>query len=500
MHGVRKFLGLSAISHMALLTGAFAQNQTVYSPPSPQTYMTPAPAAAPLIPVVPSPADLSARRTIAPAGPLIRTPPAAQVAPAAAPVVPAAPAVTQAEPAPAPGPDGAPVAAPAMPKPKPVAAAPKPGETALSRDPAPTFGPETYQATQDAADRYANIVLAGGWPQVAGGLRPGARGKDVSALRQRLAIEGDLESNLGLGENWDESLTVAVKRFQNRMGLRQTGIVAGATLKAINVPADLRARQLAASAQRAAAYNFTFGERYVVVNIPSAVVEAVENGRVAHRYVSVVGDVTHRSPEVTARVQAINLNPTWTVPTSIIKNEIIPKMRKDPGYLSRAKIRMLDSKGAEVDPRSINWSTNSAVNYTLRQDSGNGNSLGNIRINMPNSQSVYMHDTPSKRYFGADYRFLSHGCVRVAGVFDFAQWLLEGTGGASGAWDKAGMLAKVATKERTDIRLARPVPVIWTYMTGWVSSDGVPHFRDDVYGYDAPAVMQALADRALAVR
>ncbi len=150
-----------------------------------------------------------------------------------------------------------------------------------------------------------------------------------------------------------------------------------------------------------------------------------------------------------------------------------------------------------MNASSIDWTTNKAVNYTLRQDSGNGNALGNIRINMPNSESVYMHDTPSKRFFGSDYRFLSHGCVRVAGVFDFAQWLLEGT---PGNWDKAAMQAKVESKQRTDIRLAKPTPVIWTYMTGWVSPDGIVHFRNDVYEYDSQAAMQARADRVLARR
>ena len=214
----------------------------------------------------------------------------------------------------------------------------------------------------------------------------------------------------------------------------------------------------------------------------------------AHRYVAVVGDVDHPSPEIIARVQAINLNPTWTVPTSIIKNEIIPKMRKDPAYLKRMKIRILDSHGDEVKPMAINWSGNSAINYTLRQDSGAGNSLGNIRINMPNAQAVYMHDTPSKKFFGRDYRFLSHGCVRVADVFSFAQWLLEGTntGSKSGVWDKASLRAKADDGERTDIKLARSTPVIWTYMTGWVSEDGLVHFRDDVYGKDRESSLQVL--------
>ena len=131
------------------------------------------------------------------------------------------------------------------------------------------------------------------------------------------------------------------------------------------------------------------------------------------------------------------------MPTSIIKKEIIPKMQKDPGYLTRDKIRILDGSGARDRSATINWSTERAANYILRQDFGAGNSLGSIRIGMPNKLAVYMHDTPSKRLFGADYRFLSHGCVRVQGVYDYAEWLLQGTrGGPAGVWDKAALLAE----------------------------------------------------------
>ena len=239
------------------------------------------------------------------------------------------------------------------------------------------------------------------------------------------------------------------------------------------------------SAGPIAGSNFPFGDRWVVVNIPSASAEAIEGGKVVRRYTAVVGDVDHRSPEVSTRIQAINLNPTWTVPQSIIKNEIIPKMRRDPGYLARARIRILDGRGAEVDPRSVDWKSEKAVNYTLRQDSGAGNALGNIRLNMPNPHAVYMHDTPSKSAFSGDYRFLSHGCVRVQGVFDLAAWVLEGTPGAPGGrWDARALQAKIATGERIEVRVARPAPVIWVYMTGWASSDGTVHFRDDVYDVD----------------
>ncbi len=316
--------------------------------------------------------------------------------------------------------------------------------------------------------------------QIARPISRGASGPAVAVLRQRLAIEGDLPKTSTGSTRWDDELTRAVRNYQYRVGLRQTGSVTGATLKAINIPAALRFRQLASSAHRIAGSNFPFGSRYVVVNIPSASVEAVENGRVARRYVAIVGDVKHRSPQVITRITHVNLNPTWTVPTSIIKNEIIPRMRRDPGYLSRSRIRILDGRGSEISPSSINWSSERAASYTLRQDSGRHNALGSIRIQMPNNQSVYMHDTPGKGAFSRDYRFLSHGCVRVKDVYDLAAWLLRDT---SGGWSKSALTKQIGNKRR-DVRLASAVPVAWVYMTGWASSDSVVHFREDIYNVD----------------
>ena len=423
------------------------------------------------------------------AGPV--APPAAAPAAASAPAPALAVPGATAFPLPADLAPAAPIEPPKIetPKPKKIVHLAPPRETALSDDPNPTLLPDTFFATAKASERYAAISDAGGWPQVAGPLRAGAKGAGVAILLRRLAAEGDLEpakaaDNLSSAV-WDEDVTAAVKHFQSRMGLRQTGIVAGATLTAMNVPAATRFKQLASSAQRLAGINFSFGERYVVVNLPSTSVEAVENGHVAHRYVAIVGGIEHQSPEISAKISVINLNPTWTVPTSIIKKEIIPKMQKDPGYLTRAKIRILDGAGNVIDPKSVNWSTERAANYILRQDSGASNSLGAIRIGMPNKLAVYMHDTPSKGLFGADYRFLSHGCVRVQGVYDLAEWLLQGTPDeAAGAWDKQALIAKVKEGAREDIRLSKIVPVIWVYLTGWANNDGVVNFRDDVYGID----------------
>jgi murein L,D-transpeptidase YcbB/YkuD len=455
--------GWIGLALMCAATAALAEDAAA---PAPAPAAALDPAAIPIPAPIPVPAGV----------------PAAQGLPGEA-APPAAPAAT---------PSSAPipvVAAPA--KPKKIAPPPPPLETALSNDPAPTLTPDTAALTAKAADRYAAIDAAGGWPTDIAPLNSHSKGPAVADLRRRLAIEGDLDRAAADGLAslaWDADLTVAVKRFQARMGLRQTGAVAGATQNALNVPASVRAQALAASARRIADLTFSFGERYVVVNLPATAVEAVENGAVVHRYAAIVGDVDHPSPLVAAHVAAINLNPTWTVPVSIIKKEIIPRMQRDPSYLAREKIRILDGSGAEVDPKRIDWSTQRAANYTLRQDSGAGNSLGSIRIDMPNKLAVYMHDTPSKRLFGADYRFLSHGCVRVQGVYDLAAWLLEGTSGApAGAWDKESLLAEIKNGAREDIKLTRTTPVIWVYLTGWASADGAANFRNDVYDLDAAA-------------
>ena len=439
--------------------------------------------ASPFMPLPGSPAAAPAPAAIPAAGAPPSAPPASTAA---------APASTPA--ASAPNPAGPPVAAAPAPKPKKVAPPPPPLETTLSTDPQPTLQPNTFFATAKASERYGAIADAGGWPTDIVALHPGAKGAEVAKLRRRLAIEGDLDPQHAAGQAWDAELTAAVKRFQARMGLKQTGNVAGATLKAIDVPASVRFRELASSADRLAGANFAFDDRYVVVNLPSTSVEAIENGRVVHRYVAIVGGPEHPSPEISAHIQVVNLNPTWTVPVSIIKKEIIPRMQRDPGYLTRQKIRILDGSGQEINPKSINWSSERAANYTLRQDSGAGNSLGSIRIGMPNKLAVYMHDTPSKRLFGADYRFLSHGCVRVQGVYDYAEWLLQGTpGGPNGVWDKAAMEAKVKEGAPYDIKLQKAMPVIWVYLTGWSNGDGPANFRDDVYGLDTVGVAQASA-------
>jgi L,D-transpeptidase YcbB len=217
-----------------------------------------------------------------------------------------------------------------------------------------------------------------------------------------------------------------------------------------------------------------------VVNIPAAVAEAVENGKVARRYVTVVGKTDRPSPTLTTQITAVNLNPTWTVPLSIVKKDIVPKMRKDPGYAARMNMKLLDASGNEIDARSVDWHAERTPNFTIRQDSGDGNALGNVRIDMPNPYSVYMHDTNHRNLFSADYRFQSSGCTRVKDVRDLAAWILKDNPN----WGRREIDAEIATQKRTTVKLARAVPVAWIYLTGWANPDGTIAFRNDVYGLD----------------
>jgi murein L,D-transpeptidase YcbB/YkuD len=372
-------------------------------------------------------------------------------------------------------------AAPVTPLPAPKPSA-KPEMAGVSKSPIPTFDAGTYGRIGETLLSYSAIDVRGGWPAVPGGveLAPGAQGPAVAVLRQRLAISDDLDPGKIAGDVYDEDLAVAVRKFQARHGLAETGSVGKQTLAALNIPVKQRLKQLAASLDRLGGMSFSFAQRYVVVNIPAAFAEAIEGDKVARRYVVVVGKPDRASPTLTTHITAVNLNPTWTVPLSIVKKDIMTKMRKDPTYVSRMHMKLLDANGGEISPSSVDWKSDRSPNFTIRQDSGNHNALGNVRIDMPNPHSVYMHDTNHRNLFSSDYRFHSSGCARVADVRDLAAWLLQDNPG----WRRPEIDAAIAKGGRTDVRLPRGVPVAWLYLTGWVTRDGTVHFRPDVYDHD----------------
>jgi murein L,D-transpeptidase YcbB/YkuD len=351
---------------------------------------------------------------------------------------------------------------------------------ALSQE--PIYDAGTYERLKEALLSYADLQVRGGWPTLPADtkLAPGTSGPNVALLRRRLVITEDIASDRRTGDSYDDVVVEGVKRFQLRHGLDATGTVGPQTLKALNVPVKQRLQQLEASLERLAGSSFTFGQRYVVVNIPAAFAEAVSGDSVERRYRVIVGKADRQSPTLTASITSVVLNPTWTVPFSITKNEIIARMRRDPGYINRMHMRVLDSGDREIDAKSIDWSSDRSPNFTVRQDSGTWNALGAVKIDMPNPYSVYMHDTDKRSLFTADYRFLSHGCSRVDNVRDLAAWLLSD----QPKWTRAAIDQTITAGQLVTVPLSRKVPVAWVYLTAWMMKDGTVQFRDDVYDQD----------------
>ena len=346
----------------------------------------------------------------------------------------------------------------------------------------PTLSAGTAQTTEAAIGRYEQIVAAGGWPQVppTDRLRLGIRHPSVTPLRARLKLAGDLDASAGEGDVYDSYVEAAVKRFQARHGLSIDGIARNLTFNALNIPADARLGQLKVNLVRLRALAATPGPRFVVCNIPAAQLEAIENGVVMSRHAAVAGKPDRPSPDINSKIIEINFNPYWTVPVSIVRKDLIPKMQAEPDYLTKNHIRILDPKGNELTPSQVNWFSEEAVAYRFKQDPGDFNSLGSIRINFPSPHGVYMHDTPLKNLFGEDIRFHSSGCMRIQNVRELVNWLLAETSG----WSRVEIDEVIRSGERKDAKLKPAVPLQWVYVTAWATPDGVVQFRDDIYNRD----------------
>jgi L,D-transpeptidase YcbB len=357
--------------------------------------------------------------------------------------------------------------------------------TPVTRTATPILSPETLMTTEQMVSRYQDIVARGGWGTVPNEvLSLGMRSPSAVALRQRLILSGDLDPTAGSSDTYDSFVEAAVRRFQARHGLTPTGALNSSSIAAMNVPAQVRLQQLELNAVRLRSYSGNLGDRYVIVNIPSATVESVQGGSVVNRHAAGVGKIDRQSPIFNSRIVEVNFNPFWTVPASIIRKDLIPKMREDPNYLTDHKIRIYNQQGQELDPRNVNWNSDEATRYMFRQDPGGDlNSMGFVRINIPNPHGVYMHDTPSRGIFGEDFRFVSSGCVRVQSVRDFVEFLLAETPG----WDRAAINDAFQSGERLDARLSSSVNVYWTYITAWATPDGMVQFRDDIYERDGIA-------------
>jgi murein L,D-transpeptidase YcbB/YkuD len=347
----------------------------------------------------------------------------------------------------------------------------------------PILSPETVSFVQQAIAQYNGIVQNGGWPVVPATkkLKLGVIEPEVEILRRRLMFSGDLSTGAGISPAFDSYVDAAVKRFQARHGLPSDGVMGTHTYAAMNVSAPIRLAQLETNLERLTSTSFDdLGSRFVMVNIPAAQIEAVENRRVILRHTAIVGKVDRQTPILDSRINEIIINPYWNAPESIVRKDIIPLMRENPDYLTENNIRLINSKGDEVDPMTVDWSTDEAADLRFRQDPGKINAMASVKINFPNPHAVYMHDTPQQSLFNDIERFHSSGCVRVQNVRDLVTWLLRDTEN----WDRRRFEQTIKTGESTPVALSQPVPVHFVYVSAWSTGDAVVHFRDDIYGRD----------------
>ncbi len=350
----------------------------------------------------------------------------------------------------------------------------------------PTLSPANINATKRAIARYEKIAKAGGWrPLPNKKLSAGMNGDVILRLRKRLEMTGEAQPGSWMPKQFDTYLEQAVQKFQESNGLAPSGIVDKRTLTALNVPAKSRLKQLKLGLKRIRQYTKrTKSGRYVVVNVPAAQIEAVQSDRIVTRHAGVVGKIDRKTPILTSKIHALNFNPVWRLPPTVIAKDLIPKGRQmqksGKSVLVKYGIDAYNGAGKKVDPKSINWNSSRPHSLSYRQQPGKDNPLGFLKINFHNGHSVYMHDTPKEFIFGRSFRAASSGCVRVLNIEQLAAWILRGQKG----WSLSAVQSLKASGKRMDVRVKRPVRLYFAYITAWATKDGTIHFRPDLYKRD----------------
>ena len=311
----------------------------------------------------------------------------------------------------------------------------------------------------------------------------------ILTVRKRLITTGELTiENMGSAV-FDELLVEAVKRFQNRHNLATDGVIGNKTLAAMNVPASSRIDQIIINMERYRWLKRLSDDSLVVVNIAGFEAAAGQPGKFDVRMPVIVGKAYHKTPVFGDTIKYVDFNPFWNVPNSIARNEMLPKLKKNPDYLGTKNMRIFlgwDPDSPELDPTIIDWSKVSKKDmnrYRIRQDPGPNNSLGTLKIIFPNEYNVYLHDTPAHDLFKQERRAFSHGCIRMGQPAEMAAWVL---GEEEKGWSVTRVNEIVASQKRQVVSLNKPMPVYILYRTVFVDpEDHTLYFYEDIYGRDA---------------
>lgn len=309
---------------------------------------------------------------------------------------------------------------------------------------------------------YYQIQKQGGWDSIIADnkvLKEGDSSATISRIKQRLFITGDMKEKDSSG-NFTPTLTRAVKSYQHRYGLQEDGVIGKNFWTELNRPISHRIRQLLINMERIRWMPANLPSDYLLVNIPAYKLFIYEKGQLAWDMNVVVGSAAHNTVIFNGDIKYIVFSPYWNVPPGILRNEILPGIRRDRRYLAR---------------HNMEWH-----NGTVRQKPGPGNALGLVKFLFPNSYNIYLHDTPAKSLFNEPKRAFSHGCIRLAEAQKLAEYILRN----DSIWTTEKINRAMHSGREKFVTLKQTIPVFIGYFTTWVDSKGQLHFRDDIYGHD----------------
>jgi L,D-transpeptidase YcbB len=310
-----------------------------------------------------------------------------------------------------------------------------------------------------------------------GKIKPNESSATITQIKAKLIFWGYLAKTLKTTTIYDKNAVAAIKAYQIDNGLLSDGIIGRSTINALNYNKTERREQIVANLERWRWFPDSFGDNFTIVNIPTFTLNCIQKNDTLQSFKTIVGSVKRKSPVFTSKLNAVILNPTWTVPPTIIKEDLIPSATKSRRYFGRMRITIFDYKKHKISPSQ--WTPEKADKYSYVQDPGNNNSLGQMKIIFPNKFSVYLHDTNHKGGFSMNARSLSSGCTRVENPLGLAEYVLNDTL----KWSREKIIEKIAQKKTISIPIPQQILHNQLYWTAWSDNNRLI-FREDVYNYD----------------